>query len=83
MLPLLCTLSACPLVSDVDPKKDKPVASNDNSDLNNDGLADYDDMVIFSSKYLEQNIEDVDWCEVYEAVALGERAYGKLTTYYQ
>ena len=80
---LLCTLAVWPAVADAGPKKDKPTVSADNSDLNGDGNVDYDDLVIFSSKYLEQNIDELDWCEVYQAVALGKRVYGKLTTYYQ
>jgi Uma2 family endonuclease len=65
------------------PKKNDPVIANDNSDLNEDGKVDYADLVIFSAKYLEQNIDDVDWCEAYEVIAKEERLYGKKTGYYK
>ena len=67
------------------PKDKDPdaIATTDRSDLNGDGKVDFDDLVIFSVKFLEQNVDDVEWCKFYETVAQGGRIYGKLTTYFQ
>jgi DNA-binding beta-propeller fold protein YncE len=32
------------------------------SDINHDGIVDEQDLIIFSSRYLKQNSEDVNWC---------------------
>jgi len=63
------------------PKKTEVGA--DNSDLNGDGVVDLVDLQIFSSKYLEQNWETVDWCAFYDATSLEEPFAGKNTLYYQ
>lgn len=55
----------------------------DNSDLNRDAVVDLADLQIFSSKYLEQNWETVDWCAFYAATALEQPFAGKNTLYYQ
>jgi len=55
----------------------------DRSDLNKDGVVNIDDLVIFSSKYLELNWETLDWCAFYLATSIGEKFNAKPTTYYQ
>lgn len=43
-----------------------PSESTGKSDLIKDGVVDYNDLVIFSSEYLAQNVETVDWCAFWE-----------------
>lgn len=56
--------------------------TGDKSDLNGDSVVDLVDLAIFSNKYIEQNIEDVEWCDFYESVSTEKRLYGKPTSYY-
>ena len=62
--------------------KDKPTDTTGKSDLNNDGTVDYDDLVIFSSDYLGENVETVDWCAFYAATSLKDTLYGRRPSYY-
>jgi hypothetical protein len=62
--------------------KGKPSETTERSDLNNDGIVDYDDLVIFSSEYLEDNVETVDWCAFVEATRLDDTLYGRKPDFY-
>lgn len=42
-------------------------AAVDRSDMNNDGAVDTLDLAIFSTQFLEQDWEAVDWCNFYES----------------
>ena len=57
-------------------------APAENSDLNGDGVVNYDDLTLFSSRYLEQDVSDVDWCAFIEAANRNEMLYGKEGSYY-
>jgi len=78
---MTAALSWAPAI-DAAPKK-----SNDPteySDMNNDGTVDYADLVLFSSEYLGQSVDTVDWCEFYVAVYnLPDDLYGRAPEYYQ
>ena len=52
------------------PDSTPPTATN-KSDLNRDGIIDYDDLVLFSSEYLEQDVETIDWCAFYREIGRG------------
>jgi len=54
----------------------------DLSDLNEDGTVDLDDLILFSTNYLEKNWETVDWCVFHGAVLVGADYDGKSTSYY-
>ena len=58
------------------------VKPTDNSDLNNDKTVNYDDLVIFSSDYLGQSVESVDWCVFLDATTLADELYGRPPDYY-
>ena len=60
----------------------KPPDTLGRSDLNNDGTVDYADLVIFSTDYLAQNVETVDWCAFWEASSLEALLYGRQPSYY-
>jgi DNA-binding beta-propeller fold protein YncE len=60
---------------DVDP-------GGDLSDLNEDGVVNLDDLILFSTNYLEKNWELVDWCVFHGAVLAGADYDGKPTDYY-
>jgi hypothetical protein len=75
---LVTALAWAPLV-DAAPK---PSATTGKSDLNGDGVVDYDDLVIFSADYLGQNVETVDWCTFLEATSLEEDLYGRTPSFY-
>ena len=62
--------------------KNKPPKSSDISDLNDDGNVDYTDLVIFSSNYLGQNVETMDWCAFLDATTLEGDLYGRPPDYY-
>ncbi|MBE9549511.1 MAG: hypothetical protein IMF09_08920 [Proteobacteria bacterium] len=49
----------------------------DKSDLNRDGIVNYDDLVIFSSKFLNSYTDMMDWCIFYDDVYTGNAVYGK------
>lgn len=55
----------------------------DGSDFNFDGVVDDLDLWTFSTLILEQNVDDVEWCQVYEYTSLGLRVYGKFSPYFQ
>jgi DNA-binding beta-propeller fold protein YncE len=57
-------------------------AGTGKSDLNKDRTVNYDDLVIFSSEYLEQNVEAVDWCAFWEASSLEDALYGRPPSFY-
>ena len=58
-------------------------AKADKSDLNDDGVVDLDDVIIFSSNYLELNWQTVDWCLFYGATMAGADFNGESTSYYR
>jgi len=55
----------------------------DKSDLNFDQSVDVDDLVIFSTNYLDLFWEDVDWCQFYEDTIAGNEFEGRKTKYYK
>jgi hypothetical protein len=57
--------------------------TTDHSDLNKDKAVDIEDLVVFSSKYLELNWETVDWCAFYEAVSTEGTYAGRSTDFYR
>lgn len=57
--------------------------SNDKSDLNSDQIVNYDDLVLFSTKYLRQNSETIDWCQFYDDTTAGNEFEGNSTKYYK
>jgi hypothetical protein len=57
-------------------------APAENSDLNGDGLVNYDDLALFSSRYLEQDVSTIDWCAFIEAANQGGVLYGRPASYY-
>ena len=54
----------------------------DKSDLNTDGLVDVEDLVLFSTNYLESNWETVDWCLFYNNTITHQDFNGRSTDYY-
>ncbi len=81
VLGLLCAAMAWAPIAHAKPVK-KPEIS-DKSDLNQDQVVDIEDLVIFSSKYLELNWETVDWCAFYEAVSIEGTYAGRSTDFYR
>lgn len=67
-------------LADAAPKN--PTKTFDKSDLNNDGSIDYQDIALFSSNYLEQNVETVDWCAFLDAMDLQDDLYGRPPQFY-
>ena len=76
---LLATAMMWAPVADAAPK---PSDTTGKSDLNRDGVVNYDDLVIFSSDYLGQNVETVDWCGFWEASSLEADLYGRPPSFY-
>lgn len=60
----------------------KTSPTNGKSDLNRDGIVDYNDLVIFSSNYLGRNVETVDWCAFWEGTSLEDELYGRQPGFY-
>jgi len=60
----------------------KPADTIGKSDLNRDGIVNYDDLVIFSTDYLGQNVETVDWCAFLDATSLEDELYGRSPDFY-
>ncbi len=60
----------------------KPSDTLGKSDLNKDGTVNYDDLVIFSTDYLGQNVETVDWCAFVDATSQEAELYGRTPDYY-
>ncbi len=58
-------------------------AKTDKSDLNKDKVVNTDDLVIFSTRYLELDWETVDWCAFWEASSGDGELYGRPTDYYR
>jgi hypothetical protein len=56
--------------------------SKDKSDLNKDSSVDLDDLVIFSTHYLEQSWQSVDWCLFHGSTVAGVDFEGQSTNYY-
>jgi DNA-binding beta-propeller fold protein YncE len=54
----------------------------DLSDLNEDGVVNMDDLILFSTNYLQMNWESVNWCEFHSATVAGEDFNGSSTAYY-
>ena len=80
---LLIVAVVCAPFADAAPKV-KPADPIDNSDLNNDYQVDYADLVIFSTDYLGQSVETVDWCDFYNDVYyLPDDLYGHTPDWYQ
>ena len=77
---LAAALVWAPLV-DAAPKV-KPIDPTDNSDLNKDKTVDYADLVIFSSDFLGQSVDTVDWCAFVDATTLEDELYGRPPDYY-
>jgi hypothetical protein len=61
---------------------DGSMGSPDKSDLNGDSQVDLQDLIIFSTNYLEQNWTGVDWCLFYENTLAGQPFDGRSTDYY-
>ena len=78
---VLCAVLAFAPVAEAAPKKDNE--NVDNSDLNKDKVVDDDDLVIFSTRYLEMDWETVDWCAFWEATSDEGELYGRTTEYYR
>ena len=51
----------------------------DKSDLNADEIVDLDDLIIFSTNYLQKAYFQVDWCLFYESTIAGEPFEGEPT----
>ena len=64
------------------PKSGGTSPVTDESDLNSDSLIDLADLAIFSSDYLKEDIETVDWCGFYFATRGEARLYKKWPDYY-
>jgi len=77
---LLASLAWVPNI-DAAPKADSK-QSVEMSDLNSDGTVDYADLVVFSSTYLGQSVDTVDWCAFSDATRLHEKLYGRSPKYY-
>jgi hypothetical protein len=73
-LALLCLAAAWVPVANGDPGK---------SDLNGDGTIDYEDLTLFSSRYLGVEASAVDWCEFFEAAQRDGELYGRTTDFYR
>ena len=54
----------------------------DKSDLNNDGIVDQADLLIFSTNYLQTNWELVDWCVFHGSTLAGAEFEGRSTKYF-
>ena len=78
---LLIAGVVCAPICDAAPK-DKPPKSTENSDLNQDGIVDYSDLVIFSTDYLGQPVETVDWCAFHAATSQDAELYGRPPDFY-
>jgi hypothetical protein len=61
---------------------DGSMGSPDKSDLDDNGVVDLQDLIIFSTNYLEQNWTNVDWCLFYENTLAGQPFDGRSTDYY-
>lgn len=61
---------------------DGVIEDPDNSDLNGDSIVDQADLEIFSTNYLEQDWESVDWCLFYDSTVAGQPFDGRSTAYY-
>jgi hypothetical protein len=52
------------------------------SDLNSDGIVDIEDLIIFSTNYLETYWESVDWCLFLDSTLTGAEFEGRSTKQY-
>ena len=59
------------------------VPTGDKSDLDDDGDVDLDDLIAFSTIYLERYWEGVDWCVFLGSVLAGADFEGRSTDYYR
>lgn len=78
---LLVTAMVWAPVAEPAPKV-KPSDPTDNSDLNSDKVVDYNDLVIFSTEYLGQDVEKVEWCDFLDATTQEADLYGRTPDYY-
>jgi hypothetical protein len=62
--------------------KDTASPSVDSSDLNDDGIVDATDLAIFSSKYLKESVDAMDWCAFFVATRGQDRLYKRKPEYY-
>ena len=60
----------------------KPSDTTGKSDLNRDGVVNYDDIVIFASRILGDNIDTVDWCAFYNGISGTDELYGRTPDFY-
>ena len=58
------------------------VPTGDKSDPDGDGDVDLDDLVIFSTNYLERHWESVDWCVFHGSTLAGVKFEGRSTRYF-
>ena len=56
--------------------------TTEKSDLNGDSIVDVEDLVIFSTNYLEMNWINVDWCLFYDSTVSGAEFNGRSTKYF-
>ena len=78
----ICLLTAAMSWAPVTYAAPKSPTTTGKSDLNRDGTVDYADLIIFSSDYLGQNVETVDWCGFWEASSLEADLYGRSPNFY-
>jgi hypothetical protein len=77
---LLIAVMVCAPFADAAPKE--PSDTTSRSDLNSDGIVNYADLVIFSTSYLEQDVDSVAWCTFYDATLLKGMLYGRKSDFY-
>lgn len=56
--------------------------SQDNSDLNGDGIVNQADLVLFATDYLGEDAASMDWCGFVDATKLEADLYGRPSDYY-
>jgi DNA-binding beta-propeller fold protein YncE len=78
-LALLASTCLWSPASDAAPKKPK---TSDKSDLNYDGLVNYDDLVIFSTDYLGMDADSISWCAFYDATGGTDLVYDREPDFY-
>jgi DNA-binding beta-propeller fold protein YncE len=66
----------------VDAAPKEPSDTTGKSDMNRDGVVDYADIVLFSTKVLAQSVDTVDWCAFYNAIGGTEDVYGRTPEFY-
>ena len=79
---LLFVAMTCATPIEAAPKGGGPSNTVDESDLNDDSLVDQADLLIFSTDYLKEDIDAVDWCGFYVGTRGEARLYNKWPDYY-